>query len=187
MAAMAVAPAPDGEGVVVTSCVTPALAARNWVSSSVPEPRSVTPRVLPLKSAAECTPLLVPHIIALARRAGELDDVDDVLALGLEVDGVDVPGAGHVHLAGGHRVLGADAAVLLGGELHVHAVLLVEAEALGELVRQVDLLVDAADHQLDGGHRSAAAAAGGPLLPLLPELLPQAARLSAIAPAAATA
>ena len=34
----------------------------NWVSSSVPEPRSVTPRVLPLKSAAVCTPLLVPHI-----------------------------------------------------------------------------------------------------------------------------
>ena len=35
----------------------------------------------------------------------------------LEVDGVDVPGAGHVDLARDHRLLGADAAGLLGGEL----------------------------------------------------------------------
>ena len=34
----------------------------NWVSSSVPDPRSVTPRVLPLKSAAEVTPLFELHI-----------------------------------------------------------------------------------------------------------------------------
>lgn len=36
--------------------------ARNWVRVSVPEPRSVTPTVLPAKSAAEWTPLLVVHI-----------------------------------------------------------------------------------------------------------------------------
>ena len=97
---------------------------------------------------------------ALARCARELHDVDDVLALRLEVDGVDVPGTGEVDLARGHRVLGADAAVLLGGELDVDAVLLVEAEALGELVGQVDLLVDTADHDLDRRHRRGAAAAG---------------------------
>ena len=40
----------------------PFCAARNLVSESVPEPRSVTPSVLPAKSAAECTLLLLPHI-----------------------------------------------------------------------------------------------------------------------------
>jgi hypothetical protein len=40
----------------------PFLAARNWVRVSVPDPRSVTPRVFPLKSVAEWTPDLVVHI-----------------------------------------------------------------------------------------------------------------------------
>ena len=94
-------------------------------------------------------------------RPAELDHVDDVLALGLEVDGVHVPGAGHVDLPGDHRGLGADAARLLGRELHVDAVLLVEAQVLGELVGQVDLLVDAADHQCHGRHAGTVAHGGG--------------------------
>ena len=35
----------------------------------------------------------------------------------LEIDRVDIPGAGEIHLAGDDGVLGADAALLLGAEL----------------------------------------------------------------------
>ena len=58
-------------------------------------------------------------------------------------------------------VFGAHATGLLGAERDVHAVLLVVAEPLGELVGQVDLLVDAADHELDGRDGARAAALGG--------------------------
>src|ERR1035437_5079776 len=92
--------------------------------------------------------------LAFTRGTRELNKVDHVFALGLEVDGVDVPRSGHVDLTGGHRVLGTNAAVLLGRKLDVHAELLVVAEILGELVGQVDLLVDASHHHRDGGNRA---------------------------------
>jgi len=41
----------------------------------------------------------------------------------LEVDRADVPHAGQIDLAGGHRVLGADAALALGAQHHVDALL----------------------------------------------------------------
>jgi hypothetical protein len=95
--------------------------------------------------------------LPLAWSTGELNHVLDLLAFGLEVDRVDIPGACHVHLAGRHRIFGADTAVDLGRELHVHAVFLVVAEILGEVVRQVDLFVDATDHDLHGRQRRAGA------------------------------
>jgi hypothetical protein len=94
---------------------------------------------------------LAAHL-ALPGCPGQLNHVHDVLALGLEVDGMHVPGAGHVDLAGDHGRLGPDAAVLFSGQLDVDSVFLVEAQVLCQLVGQVDLLVDAADHQRDGRH-----------------------------------
>src|ERR1035437_2165373 len=92
--------------------------------------------------------------LAFTRGTRELNKVEHVFALGLEVDGVDVPRAGHVDLTGGHRVLGTNATVLFGRKLDVHAELLVVAQTLGELVGQIDLLVDASHHHLDGGNRA---------------------------------
>src|SRR5450631_4471886 len=99
--------------------------------------------------------------LAFTRGTRELNEVDHVFALGLEVDSVDVPRASHVDLTGGHRLLGTNATVLLGRKLDVHTVLLVVAKTLGELVRQVDLLVDASHHHLDGGNRAGVGGGAG--------------------------
>ena len=52
IAAMKVLPAPTGTEVNSPS-FTPLLTARNWVRKLVDEPRPVTPRFLPLKSAGD--------------------------------------------------------------------------------------------------------------------------------------
>ena len=52
MAAMKLEPAPTGK-VVNSLFLTLDFAARNWVRKLVDEPRPVTPRVLPLKSAGD--------------------------------------------------------------------------------------------------------------------------------------
>jgi len=65
-----------------------------------------------------------------------------------------------VDLAGQHGVLGVDTGRLVG-ELDVQALLGVEAELLGEHGRQVDLFVQATDHDLHGGLRATASGAGG--------------------------
>ena len=73
---------------------------------------SVTPTLLPFQSVGDFTFEPLAHMIRSPGATASWIDVDDVLALLLEVDGVDVPGTGPIDLARNHRVLGADAAGL---------------------------------------------------------------------------
>ena len=92
------------------------------------------------------------HQHHFARRHRELHHRGDELAFGLQVDGVIVEPDHALHLARQQRGRGLRA----GGRVEqfdVEALLLEEAELGGELRRQIDLLVDAADHDLDRGLR----------------------------------
>jgi len=88
MAAMNVLPAPTGTS-TNSPIFTPFRTARYWVRKLVDDPSPVTPRFLPLKSAAR---QLVRDFrrdeLHLARRLAELHDRFDELALGLQVDGM---------------------------------------------------------------------------------------------------
>ena len=87
---------------------------------------------------------------AIAGRDGELHHAGDEFTLGLQVDGVivetDHAGDFPRQQRGRGRLTGRRVV-----KLHVEALFLVVAELLGELGRQVDLLVDAADHDLHLG------------------------------------
>src|SRR5262249_16155787 len=72
----------------------------------------------------------------------------DVLARGLEFDGVVIRAGTRVDVAGDHLFLGSLAGGLVD-EGDVEVLLLEVAERVGELVWEVDLLVQTADHDLE--------------------------------------
>ena len=159
MAAMKVSPAPTGTEVNSPS-FTPFLTARYWVRKLVEEPRPGDAEALALEVGRRLDlGMLGRDQLDLARRLAELDDRFDELALGLQIDAVVVEADHALHRAGQHLVLGIDAGRLVQ-QLDVEALVLEVAERLGELGRQVDLLLVAADHDGDlvGGLRRRVAA-----------------------------
>ena len=84
----------------------------------------------------------------LAWDVGELHDALDALALGLQVDGVVVEADDAIDVAGDQHVLGLRAGGF-GEQVDVESLLGEVAELLGELGRQVDHLLDPADHDAD--------------------------------------
>ena len=87
------------------------------------------------------------HHLGLTGHLGELDDALDALALRLQRDRVVVEAHDALHLTGEQDVLGRGTGGL-GHQLHVDTGVLEVAELLGEHRRQVDDLVDPADHDL---------------------------------------
>ena len=109
----------------------------------------MTPRLMPLKSAGDLiSGMLGGDELDLARRTVDLHDGLDELALRLQVDAMVVEAADALHGASEQFVLGIDAR-RLGEELDVKALLLEVAEPLREHERQIDLLLQAADHDGD--------------------------------------
>ena len=129
MAAMKVSPAPTGTEVNSPS-FTPCFTARYWVRKLVDEPRPVTPRLVPLKSAGDLiSGCLVETSSTSPGRAEDLHHGLDEFALGLQVDAMVVEAADALHGAGQQLVLGIDAR-RLGQEFDVEALVLEVAEAL---------------------------------------------------------
>ena len=157
MAAISVSPAPTGTGVTSLS-FTPALSNRYSVRKSVDEPRPVTPMRLPLKIGDRPDFRMCGRDhLDLARNAAELDDRFGVLAERLQVDGVVVEADHALHRAGQHLVGRLDAR-RLAEQRDVETLVGEIAQFPGEHRRQIDLLLDAADHDRDvlgtgGGNR----------------------------------
>ena len=148
MAAISVSPAPTGTGVTSLS-FTPALSSRYSVRKSVDEPRPVTPMRLPLKIGDRPDFRMCGRDeLDLARHAAELDDRFGVFAEGLEVDGVVVEADHALDRAGQHLVGGLDAR-RLAEQRDVESLVVEVAEFSSKHGRQIDLLLDAADHDRD--------------------------------------